>query len=249
MKNLLLFLILLISSSIVAQTSTGRSYLNPKTFQVDGKIRLEADAFVVDTPLDARTVTLNVKTDGPKSIQINSDIIFNSPVTSTAGSGGDVTWNGLVVSGTVTANAFNWVPQGTVAIWISTTPTLPPPGWKYCDGDSGAPDMRDKFIIGLNQGNSLMNSITKTGGASIIVHQPGSVTSDNANPNVSGLPSPLATRVFHGTGAGVASLFGVDYTQVNLHTHTINHSHNITFNNADGDVRPPYLTLTYIIKK
>jgi hypothetical protein len=37
------------------------------------------------------------------------------------------------------------VPSGTIVMWYGAYTNIPP-GWAYCDGTSGTPDLRDKFV-------------------------------------------------------------------------------------------------------
>jgi microcystin-dependent protein len=54
------------------------------------------------------------------------------------------------------------IPVGSIIMWSgSTIPT----SWKLCDGTSGTPDLRGRFILGMGQGSGLTNrSLAQTGG-------------------------------------------------------------------------------------
>ncbi len=39
------------------------------------------------------------------------------------------------------------VPVGTIVIWYGTSANVPT-GWHICDGTTGTPDLRDKFVVG-----------------------------------------------------------------------------------------------------
>ncbi|MDD3096013.1 MAG: hypothetical protein PHD63_07215 [Candidatus Marinimicrobia bacterium] len=39
------------------------------------------------------------------------------------------------------------VPVGTIVMWYGTSATVPS-GWHICDGTTGTPDLRDKFVVG-----------------------------------------------------------------------------------------------------
>ena len=39
------------------------------------------------------------------------------------------------------------VPYGTIVIWYGTSANVPT-GWHICDGTTGTPDLRDKFVVG-----------------------------------------------------------------------------------------------------
>lgn len=66
------------------------------------------------------------------------------------------------------ATASPWV-AGSIIMWYGTTGTIPS-GWALCDGTSGTPDLRDKFIIGAGgtyakgaTGGSLSTSTSSNG--------------------------------------------------------------------------------------
>ena len=55
-----------------------------------------------------------------------------------------------LMSGSVTASSAD-VPVGGIIMWSGTLASIPS-GWKLCDGTSGTPDLRDKFIYGWSAG-------------------------------------------------------------------------------------------------
>jgi len=85
------------------------------------------------------------------------------------------------------------VPTGFIGMWSGSIATIPA-GWGICDGSSGRPDLRDRFIVGAGSTYSIGN----TGGAN-------AVTLIEAN-------LPAHTHSFSGTGSS---------NEVDLsHTHT-----------------------------
>jgi microcystin-dependent protein len=58
------------------------------------------------------------------------------------------------------------VPAGTIVMWSGSNI---PNGWAICDGENGTPDLRGKFIVGLNTEDASHNAVGKTGGAATIV--------------------------------------------------------------------------------
>ncbi len=59
---------------------------------------------------------------------------------------------------------------GMIMMWAGTIATIPT-GWVLCNGSSGSPDLRDKFIIGASQDDSgvaktnVTGSLTQSGGS------------------------------------------------------------------------------------
>ena len=77
--------------------------------------------------------------------------------------------NGLIIPGDVTMKGsitmegtFNYLPIGTILSFNNTTA---PTGWVICDGKNNTPDLRGRFIVGVNALDSYYNTIGKTGGS------------------------------------------------------------------------------------
>tara|TARA_Y100000114_G_scaffold85522_2_gene79043 strand:+ start:127 stop:1428 length:1302 start_codon:yes stop_codon:yes gene_type:complete len=82
----------------------------------------------------------------------------------------------MTVTGTVNATAFvgdgsgltgvstgeSTLPVGIIAMWSGTIANIPS-GWALCDGQSGRPDLQDRFILGARASGS--PAINTTGGA------------------------------------------------------------------------------------
>ncbi|MDP2905180.1 MAG: hypothetical protein Q8O22_02615 [Candidatus Omnitrophota bacterium] len=56
----------------------------------------------------------------------------------------------------------NGFPEGAIIIWSGSISSIPT-GWALCDGASGTPDLRDKFIVGASQDQSGNAKTTITG--------------------------------------------------------------------------------------
>ena len=57
----------------------------------------------------------------------------------------------------------NILPVGGIMIWGGTVSSIPT-GWVLCDGTNSTPDLRGKFVVGLDTGVAEFNLINKSGG-------------------------------------------------------------------------------------
>lgn len=93
-------------------------------------------------------------------------------------------------------------PVGTIKMF-NGLPGAIPTGWAICDGSSGTPDLRDRFILG---------GVTAGGTG-------GSDTTSGSSINSSG--SPSSTQNVNTTGADT-------FVASSVHTHNIAHTHDHT---------------------
>lgn len=119
------------------------------------------------------------------------------------------------------------VKSGIIVMWSGTIASIPT-GWYLCNGSNGTPDLRDKFIVGATQDDTvaktnITGSLSASGGSKDIVIS-GKETDNNTEIDSSDLGS---------------NSNGTDPT--NSHSHTIN----FTMSNANI---PPYYALAYIMK-
>lgn len=87
---------------------------------------------------------------------------FVGPVTTSGGISGTTG----SFSGTVSANTFSGngtIPVGGIIMWSGSTSNIPS-GWALCNGGSGTPDLRNRFIVGA--GSSY--GVGWTGGAATV---------------------------------------------------------------------------------
>lgn len=119
---------------------------------------------------------------------------------------------------------------GMVTMWAGAIGSIPT-GWQLCNGSGGAPDLRDRFIVGAGNSYSIGNS----GGSN--------------NKNIA------HTHSFSGTTSGRANY---NFQRVsNNYDSTTNenpdHNHTYSGNTSSGgsaslDIRPPYYSLAFIYK-
>jgi len=103
-------------------------------------------------------VTLNINSIGAKAITKNgttaltaNDILINSAV--------QVLYDGTQFQ---LLNLANTIPTGVITMWSGTIATIPT-GWLLCNGSSGTPDLRNRFIVGAYQDTAGVAYTTITG--------------------------------------------------------------------------------------
>jgi len=62
------------------------------------------------------------------------------------------------------------IPKGGIIAWNGTTP---PEGWAICDGNNGRPDLRGKFILGLNLAGASTPDKDENGQQPLTINTPG----------------------------------------------------------------------------
>jgi len=99
------------------------------------------------------------------------------------------------------------VPKGFIGMWSGSLATIPS-GWGLCDGASGKPDLRDRFIVGAGS----TYSVGSTGGSDTVVLSSsnlpshshtfsGSGTSSSAGAHTHSITDSGHNHVMHGEGA------------------------------------------------
>lgn len=131
----------------------------------------------------------------------------------------DITLDGFghitaINSATVAATS---IPTGVVVLWSGSVASIPS-GWALCDGTSGTPDLRDRFVVGAGS----TYAVDATGGAATVTlletNLPGHTHS------VSGTTASDGAHTH--TVSGNTSNTG-DHSHTGTTSNTGNHSHNI----------------------
>jgi hypothetical protein len=150
-------------------------------------------------------------------------------------------------------------PQGVIAIWSGTEASIATnaPGWHLCDGSSGTPDLRNKFVVGAGSNyarNESGGSNTCTTSATITVaghaltaaetplHTHGNI--------VDNYPTSL-THIDHDYYTTGKQTTGVSDVARNTGTTGSGTSHNHTASfagTASQDKRPPFMARCYIMR-
>lgn len=145
------------------------------------------------------------------------------------------------------------VPAGVITIWSGTVATIPA-GWLLCNGSSGTPDLRDRFVIGARQDDAgaaktnVTGALTITGGskdAIVVNHEhTGTTASNGAHTHT----TPVSQELY---GAGAAPTLGAGSTDgvtgsSGAHTHTL--TTDSTGSSGTNANLVPYYALAYIMK-
>jgi len=190
-------------------------------------------------------VTLNINSIGAKAITKNgttalnaSEILINSVL--------EVIYDGTqfqLLNPVVSA-----IPTGVITMWSGTIATIPS-GWLLCNGSSGTPDLRNRFIIGAFSDTAgvayttITGANTQTGGTkdAIVVSHTHTVTDPGHSHNydkpgaftsTSG-PDSISNRVFTATATTSVT------TGITLAS---------TGSSGTDQNLPPYYALAYIMK-
>ena len=103
------------------------------------------------------------------NVNITSNLVVSSKldVSGNANIKGKLTISNTDISGNlnITSGSFNLLPRGIIVAWNGTTA---PFGWAICNGTSGTPNLKDKFIVG--SGNKY--ALDASGGNATIVLTP-----------------------------------------------------------------------------
>lgn len=140
-------------------------------------------------------------------------------------------------------------PIGGICLWTGSEADVPT-DWAYCDGTSGTPDLRDKFLYGYKAGT---NTVGATGGGATHTH---TLTNAGTHTHPATVASGGASHT-HTLGYSVSGAYVLggsnDYTIDNTdgsHIHDTtttsagNHSHTVT----TETFLERYYTLAYLIK-
>ena len=165
---------------------------------------------------------------------------------------GSLTLNGTAVTATA-AQINTAMPVGGIIIWSGSAAAIPT-GWLLCNGASGTPDLRDRFVVGAGS----TYAVAATGGAATVTLTTGQLPSHTHT--FSGTTNTTGAHTHSGgvSNTGIYSQVG-NATQ-NLHpviTSTGSagdHAH--TFSGTTGSIGsgtahenlPPYYALCYIMK-
>lgn len=153
----------------------------------------------------------------------------------------------------------NGVPAGVIVLWSGSEDNIPT-GWTLCNGQNGAPDLRDRFVVGAGASYA----VDETGGAAGVAlsvaqlpshgHGAGTLSAQEAGDHTHEYEDAYPSDTWNApTGGG-----GQFYNQYRVntkatqsagaHTHTVSGTTGATGSGAEHENRPPYYALCYIMK-
>ncbi len=166
--------------------------------------------------------------------------------------------DGAVTADKIASGEIGSIPIGGIILWSGSIASIPT-GWALCDGTSGTPNLRDRFVVGAGS----TYAVGGTGGAATVnashTHGLGSLDTNTEGAHTH------TWSMDDSTGPGTATRAVVEAGEDNvgdaIHTHTITGSvasdgdHNHTISGEMGSAGsatennlPPYYALAYIMR-
>jgi hypothetical protein len=203
-------------------------------------------------------VVNNMSFGGNVSVAGNASITGTTTLLDDLILGGSPGTSGQVVVSQGAGNPPAWgnaFVAGMIMMWSGTIATIPS-GWLLCNGSSGTPDLRDRFIVGATSDDAgvaktnITGSLTQTGGSAdaIVVSHTHTGTTNTAGAHVHVMDGGYLKN--NAAGGGIASGTGVGAgTQTNS---AGTHDHTFTTDSAGASGTnanlSPYYALAFIMK-
>jgi len=149
-------------------------------------------------------------------------------------------------------------PSGGIILWSGSVASIPS-GWLLCNGSSGTPDLRDRFVVGAGS----TYAVADTGGTASVTLSESQIPSHthtfSATTNTTGAHthteqnfSSNGTGDGSGPGAsccgGSIENSGVQTLSAGDHSHTVSGTTGAAGSGGSHENRPPYYALAYIMK-
>jgi len=144
------------------------------------------------------------------------------------------------------------VPAGVIVMWSGSVASIPS-GWLICDGTSGTPDLRNRFVVGAGDAYA----VADTGGADSVTLTEAQMPAHThtGSTDSAGDHSHTFSAFVPGGNAGENDPGGMDYIDPpgTYSTSTAGaHTHTVTVGSTGGGTshenRPLYYALAYIMK-
>lgn len=199
---------------------------------------------------------------GALKADLASPVFTGNPTAPTPSSGDNDT--SLATTAFVTAAILAALPAGVIMIWSGSSGAIPS-GWLLCDGTSGTPNLRDKFVVGAGSAYA----VGATGGsanATLVSHSHTITITDPTHTHTANVTDPAHTHNLPGgtsSGGTIQTQLGVNSTAsngvsaaastgitvANVAAATgITASSNTQGSSATNANLPPYYALCYIMK-
>jgi hypothetical protein len=182
------------------------------------------------------TLTGNTAVGGTTTLQ-NALVLGGAP-----GTAGQVVVSQGAGSAPAWGNAFV---TGMIMLWSGSIATIPS-GWVLCNGSSGTPDLRDRFVVGA--GNSY--GVGATGGsanATLVSHSHTASVTDPGHAHTASVPYSTANRLYSGGGGDNFGRGPSTLTTTTVAT-GISVSNSTEGSSGTNANLPPYYALAYIMK-
>lgn len=157
----------------------------------------------------------------------NSPALTGTPSAPTASYGTNTTQ--LATTSFVQAGLAGLVPSGIITLWSGSIASVPA-GWAFCNGTSGTPDLRDRFVVGA--GSSY--AVGATGGANTVTLDATMIPSHTHTITATGTSGNASADHTHSiSGSGTTSGHSNDHTHSGTTgTESVGHTH--TFSGVSG---------------
>lgn len=151
----------------------------------------------------------------------------------------------------VAASVASGVPSGVITMWSGATNNIPA-GWLLCNGESGTPNLQDRFIVGAGA----TYAVNAQGGSAnaVVVSHSHTATSNVNDPGHQHTPNQGGTFALQSNPAGCGGGFTGDgkgcQSTTSKNTTGITVSTDVSAEGQDGTNAnlPPYWALAYIMK-
>jgi len=138
----------------------------------------------------------------------------------------------------------NGIPSGAIILWSGSIASIPS-GWLLCNGASGTPDLRDRFVAGAGS----TYAVAATGGtadAVVVTHTHAATVTDQGHTHTSNASTVTGTGGAPGGAAPV--LTTSSGATINTAVTGISVTNTATGVSGTGQNLPPYYALAYIMK-
>jgi len=164
----------------------------------------------------------------------------NLAVTGTATVTGTSTFTGVATFTAVPVfpSSATLVPPGVIVMWSGSIATIPS-GWLLCNGSSGTPDLRNRFVVGAGS----TYAVAATGGSAdaiIVSHTHTATVTDPGHFHTTNTNGNLTAPAGGGSGQQAGT--------TNTATTGITVSNSTVGSSGTNANLPPYYALAYIMK-